>query len=283
MKVLYLPPGTYSITKTVFILPSVELTQDGWLRNMISNVSAPTIQFLEFSQASRVQVDANNRTGILIGNYSNPYSSAQFGTIKVINAGNIYGQYAVRITGFNVAFNNIETTHGNIGLDINNASDIRGVSVFIINAITGIRAVGSEHIQFVNVDCDSSRYCSIQIDASHDIIMSGTIWFNKEVYPDNPLYGIMLGNYSECKNLNLDFGVIGCAQTGVRMDKINDSIINVLMSNGPLYTPVFPIKTGVVYGCDGKNIGNNVIQSGIINKTISIPKIVRGIWEVHVG
>lgn len=267
---LYVPHGKYKITSQLTIPKNVDLHCEGVLYNHLTDKWQPMVIFQPGSHCSSLKIYGNLGSGAAFGTNS-VYSNSNIGDIRLWNIGCEYDgtkgpKIGVSFTGYNFNFNSIEIDGGNIAVDFNTASDVRGNYILAWGASSGIRITsGCEHIHIGYAHIDTPSYIGLQIDSSHDINLNAQIFLNDQQSPSAISNAAIIGNYSSGDNVNnlkLDLRVQNTGGTALNLSNIKNSTIHLIATNSLLATGnSHNITTGLV-------LGSNVNASTYINANI---------------
>jgi hypothetical protein len=283
---VWIQAGYYFLTETLRVYGGINLWQDGWLMHNITDKSQFTVVFYDYAMAQRVIVNANNGAGIQIGNESSFPSSAWFGWVKCINAGNSYDSLTIR--GYNVSIDHVETVGGRYGIYMNGCADIFIKSGIIINAKqTGIYSNYCEHCTINAIDLDSCDGVALKFVGTHDFDIGAMLcWYNGYVYTGSTDYAIDLGYrvggitevVDKCVGIRIRGGIHGAATTAVRLYNVEDSMLDLTITNRTIFTPTQTIVTAYSFGTD---VGEEVILKGTIGDGIAFTTgTVKGVLDV---
>lgn len=285
---VFLKRGTYNLTTKLDVWGGVRLDmeQNAVLKNSLSDIYAPVLEFKQYSGCGRLNLDANGQSGILFGedgkvnlikaDYLNIYS---VGT-SYVDENNFH--FGVKFFGYGFFVDSINITGGNTSLILTSCSDDFINKVLVVDYVTGIKFVACEHCFVDSLDLDSGSYIGMQIDTSHDIHVKGTCWANNTAYPGISLtYGALIGEYSSTnKNRALDIRMRMQRHGGTAMKVSNteDSIFEVDITNAELYTTSPAISTGIVYGSG--LAGNLIIKGNMSGIGTPISGTIYGILDM---
>lgn len=243
------------------------------ITNNLDDPFEPVLNFRPYSSSSFLIVNANGKSGIMMGERGNNSIKVQY--VKVYNTGNSYfeggrSNVAVSIRGFNVMIGTMDIYKGNIGLKMDGASDIRITDLQVVEATSGLIIVSSEHVTFDHLSVDSCSHIGVQIDSSSDISLSGVVWNNATSCPANSLtYGIILGNYSSDRRntvINIEASIIGTGGTGIRLSNTNLCVLNLKIVNDVLNTLGKEITVGLEYGN-----GLGIVHANVLMENVELP------------
>ncbi|MEM3246400.1 MAG: hypothetical protein QW078_02190 [Thermoplasmatales archaeon] len=248
-------------------------SQKSIIVNDIEDPYQPVLIFKPYTNCSFLIVNANGKSGIQIGDEGN--NSIKMDYVKVYNTGNSYisndeSNIAVTIRGFNVIINALDIYKGNIGIKIDGGSDIRITDLQVVEAVSGLIIVSSEHVTFGHLSVDSCSHIGVQIDSSKDISLRGIIWNNATACPVNELsYGILLGSYSSgYRNtlIDIDANIIGTGGTAIKIENTDLCKLNLKIGNDVLNTLGKKIVVGLEYGG-----GLGLIDTNLLTENVDLP------------
>jgi hypothetical protein len=260
---IILSPGEYHIRDRLIIRSGTMLLSNNKsiLINDLSNIYDPFIQVQKYSDIPYLIANSNNKSGISVGESGN--NNINIGYLKIYNTGNKYDRTPMKalvINVYNIIINSLDVFLGNMGLSLENSSDIRINEAQIVNCSTGIRMFNGNNINMNNFSIDSCYYRGLQIDSTENSYFKGTIWNNNIEYCDNNNeYGVLIGKYSNERNniIKMDLRIIDTGKTAIDISNSSNLSIDTIISNNRSGN----IRTGIKYGNSIKNI--NV--SGIMN------------------
>lgn len=274
---VYIPEGNYKITQQIVVKPHVNLFSEGILHNNLADKWQPAIWFKPGSHSQQVYLWGNLGSGIKFGQLG-AFSDMQIGYVRLWNIGEEWDpvkgpKVGVKFQGFNFEFKKIQIDGGNIGMDIETASDIRGGSTLIFTASTGLRiSSASEHIMLGDVTIDTPDWRAIQIDSSTDISLNASIFLNDMASPPpgNLADAVVIGEFSNVDKVNNLFLTLRAQNTGgsvLRLFNIEAAIIKVIGTNAKLFTGnSHPIRSGITFGT---GIAPSIKILGVFDRAIT--------------
>lgn len=273
------PDGDYKITTQLVVKANVDFNCKGILFNNLTDKWQPAIHFLPGSHCRRLHLWGNLGSGVQFGS-PGISSDMKIGTVRLWNIGEEFdagktppSKTGVLFNGFNFEFEKFQVDGGNIGLDINAASDVRGNGFLSFTASTAVRITsGCEHLFITGLDIDTPGFKALQIDSSSDIVITGSIFINDQVEspgPNGMENAIVIGQFSganKVKNLSLKMNVqntgldiandgdVAIDGTALQIWNCVSSTIELNITNAPMETrPATwatnqrPIKDAVEY------------------------------------
>ncbi len=134
---ILLEPGEYHIKKPLIIREGTMFLSNNKsiLINDLEDKYDPFIIIEEYTDIKYLIANSNNKSGIIIGK-KNINNNININYIKVYNTGNLYDNRpmkSVEINGYNIIIDNLDIYKGNIGLSLENSSDIRIKELQIVN------------------------------------------------------------------------------------------------------------------------------------------------------
>ncbi|MDH4101739.1 MAG: glycoside hydrolase family 55 protein [Nitrospirota bacterium] len=239
------PYGLYKVTSQIVVPSGVNLHCEGILYNNLADAWQPLVWFKAGSHCSKVQLWGNLGSGVKFGEVGTSCDMA-IGDVRLWNIGEEYdgvkgSKKGVHFTGYNFTFDSIDCDGGNLGIDIDGASDVRGNKILTWGASTGVRLTsGSEHIYLNSVDIDTPSYKGLQIDSSHDLaIHDCTIFLNDQQLPGGIVNAAVIGEHSggdKVNNLRIHLSVQDTGGQALKVYNILDSQIFLNVTNAPLGT-----------------------------------------------
>jgi len=238
-----------------------------YLKNELTDAWMPCLVFKQYSGIKRLFLDCNDKSGILIGE-SEVVNEIKAEFVNLWNVGKSYdavkgSQTGVKFRGYAFHVDFLKIRGGNVACDFDLCSNDYIDTALLVDFVTGMKLTACEHLFLSQIDFDTGSYAGIQIDTSHDINISGTIWVNNTAYPGVSLtYGALIGEYSSGNPntaLNLKLKFLRHGGTALKLSYTKDSIFDIEISNAELYTASPLITTGIEYG-EGLS-GDIVIRS----------------------
>lgn len=254
---LFVSHGKYKITSQLTIPKNVDLYCQGVLYNNLTDKWQPLVVFEAGSHCSSLKLWGNSGSGVTFGSNAT-YADSNIGDIRLWDIGTDYdaqkgGKIGIAFYGYDFNFNSIEIDGGNVAIDLDGASDIRGNYIIAWGASTGLKITsGCEHVYLGYVDIDTPSYLGMQIDSSHDIEVNGQIFLNDTQSPSAITNACLIGNYSSndyVNNLKLSLRVQDTGGTALNISNIENSTINLIATNADLATGNdHDITTGIAFG-----------------------------------
>lgn len=255
-----IPEGDFKITAQLVIKPHVNIRCEGILYNNLADNYTFCVWFKSGSHCEKIQVWGNGKNGVQFGVLAE-YANMQIGDVRLWNIGEVYvnpAQYnrGVLITGYNFTIESIDCDGGNIGVDFNEASDVRLDKILGYSASTGCRITSAcEHIFIGYMDIDTPAYMGLQVDSSKDINIPNAVVFINDQVGTGALtsgYAIKLGEFSGASKLTgfcMNLRAINTGGTGVYLANIRNSNVTVQVQNDALFTGgATPVLNGIEYG-----------------------------------
>lgn len=274
-----IPEGLYLITETLTVPPGVTVHGDGVINATIADLWAFALIFSSGADVSLLKVNSFNQgCGVQFGDVG-IQNDCKIGQVRLWNIGNVYDgvkgpQRGLVFQGYDYSFASLEVDGGNIGIDFNQCSDVRGDRVISVLASTGVRITsGTEHLSVNQIDIDTPQNIGLQIDSSNDLRLSASIFINDNNNTAAIATAVIIGEYSSAaapvSYANLSLRVANTGGTALSLAYVRDSLIDLVASNAPLNTGNnFPITQGLVYGAA---IDRSVIVKAAIDPSIATP------------
>ena len=289
---VYLPSGLYYITSQLVIPAGVNLHTEGIFQAQMQTVTisngvktvtqdpyTPAIKFNTGSHASLLQLNSyNNGSGVVFGEVGQ-HNDCKIGTVRLWNIGNAYSstlgpQRGIVFQGYDYQFDSLEVDGGNIGIDFNQCSDIRGNKIISVLAATGVRITsGTEHLYLDKVDIDTPQYLGLQIDSSDDIWIETGIFINDKNNTGPIATAILIGEYSGASNpvsfMILKARVSNTGGSAMSLANCRDSTIELIASLAPLGTGnAKNLTNAITYGT---KLDDSVLIKASIDPGIASP------------
>lgn len=272
---IFLCPGEYHIKDQLIIKSGTMIFSNNRsiLINDLNDISMPFIVVEEYSDINYLIVNSNKKSGISVGK-PGKNNNINIGYLKIYNTGENQAVKAIEVNGFNIIINSLDIFLGNIGLSLENSSDIRIKELQAVNCSTGIRMFNANNISIDNLSVDSCYYTGIQIDSTTNSYFKGTIWNNNNDYPgNNNIYGVSMGKYGNNNSIKMDLRILDTGKTAFYISNSFNVGISAIIGNIESKN----IDTGIYYGNNLKNIKfdgiiDNVKKpySGELNNNISM-------------
>ena len=267
---IFLSPGEYHIKTQLIIKSGTMLISNNKsiLVNDMDNKYIPFVVVEQYSDIKYLILNSNDKSGISIGK-NNANNSINIDYIKIYNTGNGPGNKiikAMEVNGFNIIVGSIDIYLGNMGLSLENASDIRIKELQVVNCSTGLRIFNANNISIDNFSIDSCQYTGMQIDSTQNSYFQGTVWNNDKAYVNNNEYGILIGKYSRDVNniLKIDVRIRDTGKTALHISNSMNINIDAIISNSEYHK----IEKGIYYGENIKNININGIIDNVPEPTL---------------
>lgn len=280
---VWIPEGDYYIGSQLVVKPHVNIFCEGVIYNNLANTYDYAMWFKAGSHCAKLNLWGNLKNGVQFGEYG-VYSDMQIGDVRMLNIGETYvsedstpgasDQFhrGCLFTGYNFTVDSLDIDGGNIGCDIETASDVRIDKALLYTASTGLRITSAcEHIYIGYLDIDTPAYLGIQVDSSNDVyIASATVFVNDSVGTGalTSGYAIKIGEFSGTNKVNafyLQANVINTGGTALFLDYVKHSRIDIAVTNdaNALFTGgATPVATGIEYGT---NLGEDVHVTGTLD------------------
>ena len=263
---LLLYPGEYHIREPLIIKKGIMFISNNKsiLINDLNDDYQPFIVIEEYTDIKYLIANSNNKAGIIIGkNNSNNTINIEY--MKIYNTGNGYNKKpmkALEINGYNIIINNLDIFLGNVGLSLENASDIRIKEVQIVNCSTGIRMFNANNINIDNFSVDSCYYTGFQMDSTKNSYFKGIIWNNDYEYlNNNNNWSLLIGKYTGDLNdtINFNLRIVNTGKSAIDLSNVHNLYITSIINNKN------KIENGITYGKNIKNININGIMNNVRN------------------
>jgi len=287
---VYIGDGDYSISRQLAIPPNINLHCDGIIYNNLADKWEPAVHIQAGGHCSKVQVYGNLGSGVMFGEETLS-ANMQIGDVRLWNIGEEYdagkgSKTGVRFAGYNFTFDSIDCDGGNVGVDVNLASDVRGNKVLSFTASTGLRITSaSEHIYIGYVDIDTPGYKGVQIDSSHNISLPNcSIFLNDNEWQSDLADAVVIGEYSasdKVNNLNATFRVQNTGGQALKLYNIRESDVKLIATNATLATGnSHPLTSGIEYAA---GVESSVRVTGAIDGSIPISVIGTVVGDLHLA
>ena len=265
-----IPDGQYYISEGVTIPSGITLDFEGLLINNCLDLYTPPLTFGPGSFSNSIQLNANNKYGIVIGQASQQ-NNIHIGSIRIANVGGTYnsvlnmGQQGVTLTGYDITIFTLQVFLGSIGLSLYQASDVRIGRAIIVGPYQGFEIIYSEQVGIDYLDMDTPTGLAGMIDSSHDLMINGVLWINGSSYGGsaNTRAFLNIGSQSASNivaGLNLRLNLLNCGDIPLSVENIDQSVIDVVVGTGNLYTGTnYPPQSVISYG---SNVGSGFLLKG---------------------
>ena len=246
----------YLIGGRITIPRNVRLDADAMIYNAISNGNsdaAACVAVDDGGQIGRILIDCAHGSGIAAGT-STGNSHSRFEHIRLWNVGTDVNQQGLYLAGFDFDIQHVWIKGGNVGINMDVASDVHFDTVYIMGAQTPIVLNGCQNINCNKVALDTNAVNGIQIDSSHHINMNVMSFNNYDGSGGTMLAnGLLIGEYTGTKvsNINIEYYGVQTGGVGAKISKAEDCTIKLALSNAPLFSNangIASFTTGVVYG-----------------------------------
>lgn len=255
---VFIPEGDYGLSSQVVVKAHVNLHCDGVLHNNLTDKWQAAVWCKAGSHCGKLQIWGNLGSGVVFGEGAT-YCNMQIGDVRLWNIGEEYdgvkgSKTGVKFTGYNFTFDSIDCDGGNVGVDLNLASDVRGNKIISFTASTALRITSAcEHIYLTSVDIDTPDYKGLQIDSSHDIWIGDCgIFLNDQSATGNLANAVVIGEYSasdKVNNLRIGLRVQNTGAQALKLFNMKNSFIQLLATNATLATGnAHPITSALEFG-----------------------------------
>ncbi len=263
---LLLYPGKYHIREPLVIRKGIMLLSNNRaiLINNLNDDYQPFIVIEEYTDIKYLIANSNNKGGVKIGK-NNSNNAINIDYIKIYNTGDGYDKKpmkALEINGYNIIINNLDIFLGNVGLSLENSSDIRIKEAQIVNCSTGIRIFNANNINIDNFSVDSCYYTGFQMDSTTNSYFKGIIWNNDDEYLNNNNdYSLLVGKYTEglSNTINFNLRIVNTGRNAIYLSNAHNLYITSIIDNKN------KIENGIIYGKNIKNININGIINNVKN------------------
>lgn len=208
--------GDAFLETPVTVRPGVEFsTAPGTtLFNDLGDPGAPLVEFGRDAGTDRLFVDAQDGRGVVFGSHGT--ETGTYGNVVEVMSENVEHP-AIELRGYYHRFGHLNTLHGSEGIRLDGAADAFVRSAIAVHAETGARFDGASAVRVGSLDVDSPREIGVQADGCYDLSLDGTVWYNRDVYPEPPAWiAAVFGRWSEAApNALLDVD-LRIARTGGR-------------------------------------------------------------------
>lgn len=262
-----IPHGYYRLTAQIIVKPRVNILCEGILSNYITDSFQPCIWFKAGSHCTKLRIWGNLKSGVQFGEVS-VESDMIIGDVRLWNMGVVFSggnsQKGVYFTGYNFRGGKIYVDGGNIGIDMEAASDVRLDNLISVLADTAFRITnGCENIYIGNVIIDSCQNLPLQIDPCNNVHLPDVrIYINDNYGAFTNTMAARIGTYASGDVVNHLRACIFCQNTGgycLDLSYMEDCHIELHATRSAMATGnAKPITKAIVY-----NVGyqaNNVID-----------------------
>lgn len=285
-----LVPSTYSTANfptgrgRVTVVFPTDSTGDAYLFNTTLTATAGVTLDADATLISNVGTGASNRTwamdlaagvqiknlvmycmggmGISLGDNSTN-SSSYLQNVQLWHVGTdstASSQIGLQFTGYDLHIGRYWIKGGNVGLDINQGSDVFWNQIELIGCSTGIRLANSENIRGT-VTLDTISFAGILLDGCRNIQMDVHAF---AINATASSYVVLQGEYDTTNiNRNIDFNITA-QRTGGTVYKVSNSedcVVDINATNSAIYSGGGTnISTAVIYGTTNVNTGAMAIR-----------------------
>jgi hypothetical protein len=265
-----IPDGQYVLSQSVVVPSGITLDFDGLVINQLQDLYSPCVVWNPGSFSNEIQINANNGSGIQLGQASSQ-NNIHIGNIRIANVGGTYnapmnlGQQGITITGYDTTISSAQVFLGSIGLVLSQASDVRIDRIIIVGPYQGIELSESEHVGINYIDIDTPTGLAGYIDSCHDVVISGTMWINGSNYGGsaNTRAFLNIGSQSSgnlVAGLRCTLNLLNCGDIPISVANIDQSLLDVIVGPGNLYTGTqYPPQSVISYG---SGIGSGFVLRG---------------------
>ena len=270
-----IPPGEYSLARTVVVLPGVRLTGEGVLVNTAQDIYKPFVRVQAGAELGDLVINANGSTGIQLGDPASPTTAPiRAGHIVVENVGTTAvvatGQEFVGVNAINaggVLADNIMVTGGRQGLLLNGVSDCALQVVRLVNCQNGLQITGSQRVHVVTLDVETPVNTGVVVDGSNNVNINGVVWVNQATSGAAATTGaaVSWGPTTACDGAFGNLAIVDTGATALALDYVNAMDLSVTIGSGN-----FPggKSLGITTGIDATaNVGTHAVVRGVVTAT----------------
>ena len=263
------PDGAYLVNSQISVPARVNLHVDGILINNLGTTGSAPYTFavvIHGGSCSKMQMWCAQGSGMQVG-AAFADGDEHIGYVRLWDVGDQYSatygnQIGLQFTGYDAEADSIEIDGGNVGIDINQASDVRINKILSYSSSLPLRiSGGAEHIYISQIDVDTPQSGVAQIDSCDDVHIGMMTAFSNDKDSPSPAIsgtaGVLIGYYDASSgvtnlyvgNLRMDNLGGGTTTPALMVCNVANSRIGVNINNAALGTGnAKPITVGVAYG-----------------------------------